>query len=95
MLKILLVAVTLMSVSTQATEDYKRCYKINKFMDKNSVGKKSEICEFYFYTNNNRLCFFTSDNGWYTHTFQVSCNQFSKLDTIAKSKKIKPLLTNL
>jgi hypothetical protein len=63
----------MLSLSAQAKDN---CYFLKEVMSDSRVGE-SKICKAKDLKN---FCTFTSDEGWYTHTFQVPCKQFHALE---------------
>lgn len=63
----------------------KICYDLKDVMEDEKMGK-SNIC----HIPELKMCLFTSDHDWYTHTFQVPCKQFKVVDNLAKQKYLSP-----
>ncbi|MDB4330463.1 hypothetical protein N9948_01945 [bacterium] len=69
-----------------------KCYKLKEVMQDEAIGR-STIC----YMQDVNQCFFTDDKEWYTHTFQIPCEQFDTIERYVKNNsdlKIKSYSSN-
>ena len=75
MKKNLFLILMVISATSFAKDLTQECYLLKDVMKDTKMGK-SRICKFL---DINNLCFFTSDQGWYTHSYQVQCGQFRSI----------------